>query len=176
MRKLFPLLILALSFTLGSCGGDDKKEDSKEEKSGWSENQIEKFMESCVKNASANPGINAEDYCSCMMDKVMEKYPKAVSMSKMDMKWMMEEAQKCLGTDLPEPTETVSTTDEWDDNNKTAFINSCKSGFENNPNVDGEAYCSCMLEKVMVKYPKPSEAANIDQDWMKEEAKNCLGL
>ena len=42
------------------------------------------------------PGIDAEDYCSCMLDKVIKEYPTPKKAIKITMEWMIEEAQGCL--------------------------------------------------------------------------------
>jgi hypothetical protein len=81
-----PLLFI---FLFSSC-------NSEESKSNWPENEKEAFMTECTSNADSQPGIDAEDYCSCMLDKVMKEYPTPEDALKIDMEWMMEKAQECL--------------------------------------------------------------------------------
>lgn len=53
-------------------------------------------MTECTSNADSQPGIDAEEYCSCMLEKVMKEYPTPEDPLKIDMEWMMEKAQECL--------------------------------------------------------------------------------
>ncbi len=121
MKKIATFMFVALtSIALVSCGGEEKKDDKKEDKKetkkggddeeddkgsdmgssdGWPQAQQDQFMKTCVEKANENPGIDGEEYCSCMLDKVMEKYPNAMDATKIyqDQEWMMQEAAKCLG-------------------------------------------------------------------------------
>lgn len=90
------MFVALASVALISCGGEEEKKDD-EKKAGWSDEQVDQFMETCVKRASENADINAEEYCGCMMDKVKEKYPNPKDAGQMDMEWMQKEAAKCLG-------------------------------------------------------------------------------
>ena len=42
------------------------------------------------------PGIDAEDYCSCMLYKVMEEFPNPEDALQISVEWMMAKAQECL--------------------------------------------------------------------------------
>ena len=52
-------------------------------------------MNECIANMN-EPGVDAEDYCSCMLDKVMEEYATPDDALKINMEWLMEKAQECL--------------------------------------------------------------------------------
>lgn len=84
------MFVAVASLALISCGGDEKDGD-------WTKEQKDKFLDSCIGRAGANSEINAEEYCGCMLDKVIEKYPDPKDVNKVDEKWMQEEAAKCLG-------------------------------------------------------------------------------
>ncbi len=87
MKKFFKapaLVLVALAFTVASCGG------------GWSDDDKKKFMDKCSEGASAM-GEAGEKYCQCMLDKIVEKYPDPKTVDKdMDKEWMQKEAMKCL--------------------------------------------------------------------------------
>lgn len=110
--------MLVVSFALFSCGGEEKKDEKKDEKKteaknedhegddhaddhstsgGWPQVQQDAFMTNCVDGVKGTPEINGEEYCSCMLEKVMEKYPNAADAINMDRSWMQAEAVKCLG-------------------------------------------------------------------------------
>ncbi|MEZ4937095.1 MAG: hypothetical protein R2799_05830 [Crocinitomicaceae bacterium] len=114
MKKVKTILFVALtSFAIASCGGEEKKDEKKDEKkteaktdegsedhsstAKWDQSQQDQFMKTCVEGVKSNPQINGEEYCSCMLDKVMEKYPNPANALNMDKSWMQAEAVKCLG-------------------------------------------------------------------------------
>ena len=61
----------------------------------WPTSEKEGFITECVENMN-EPGIDAEDYCNCMLDKVIKEYPTPEDALKIDMEWMIKEAQTCL--------------------------------------------------------------------------------
>ena len=68
---------------------------------------------------------------------------------------------------------SCNSSDSWPENEKEAFIKNCATTTGSNiPNA--EDYCSCMLKKVIKKYPTPEDALKMDVEWMMSEAKNCL--
>ena len=84
MKKLATILGLFLfsSVVLTSCAtsGD-----------GWPEDEKKAFMETCVIE-----GVTTADYCSCMLEKVLKKFPEPEDALNMDMEWMMSEAEDCF--------------------------------------------------------------------------------
>ncbi len=63
----------------------------------WSQGEQDAFLNSCISEASKNEGINANEYCNCMLDKIMDKYPDPAKVGDIDQDWMTKEAAKCLG-------------------------------------------------------------------------------
>ena len=63
----------------------------------------------------------------------------------------------------------ISAGDGWPEEEKKAFMENCVI-----EGVTTADYCSCMLEKVLKKYPEPEDALNMDVDWMIAEAEDCL--
>ncbi len=74
---------------------------------------------------------------------------------------------------LPSCGEESVTTDSWPTSEKEGFITECVENM-NEPGVDAEDYCSCMLDKVIKEYPTPEEALKINMEWMIKEAQTCL--
>ena len=89
MKKFF-LIFAAIAlvgvFAITSCGNKNK----------WTEKDKMEFLETCVSEASANPGINGDTYCDCMLEKIMVKYPDPKDADKVTMLEVMEWAQECL--------------------------------------------------------------------------------
>ncbi len=79
--------LFAIALALTSCGSGGGK---------WSDDEQKAFMDNCTPGASENPGIDAEKYCSCMLEKIMDEYPKAVDADKMTMEEMTDMAKDCM--------------------------------------------------------------------------------
>jgi len=92
MKKIISftsVLVIVSLLILPSCGEESKATDS------WPTSEKEGFITECVENMN-EPGIDAEDYCNCMLDKVIKEYPTPEDALKIDMEWMIKEAQTCL--------------------------------------------------------------------------------
>lgn len=79
-----------------------RKSDAEESKTasysdGWSKENQENFMTTCVDKAKASMGESkATNYCSCMLTKIEELYPNAEEVSKLTMEKTTELAKECL--------------------------------------------------------------------------------
>jgi hypothetical protein len=87
-------LLFVTSIFISSCGIFGKTK-----KSQWSEVEREAFMGACVEGLAGTPGIDAKDYCNCMLEKLEEKYPSAMDAQNMDENLMQEWAVECLQGD-----------------------------------------------------------------------------
>lgn len=85
MKTALISALLVMTIMMISCKGG-----------GWSKAEKDAFVDNCVPGASENPEIDAEKYCNCMLDKVMEKYPKAEDADKVTMEEMFDMAQGCI--------------------------------------------------------------------------------
>jgi hypothetical protein len=63
---------------------------------------------------------------------------------------------------------------EWPQAEQDAFIENCVPGAQENTEIDAEAYCACMLEKMMKEYPEPEDVEDMDMGQMMDMAKDCL--
>lgn len=65
--------------------------------------------------------------------------------------------------------------DKWPKEEKEAFIKSCiKNAKTNMTDEDAKAYCDCMLEKVIEKYPTPEQATKLSTEEAQKMAVKCL--
>ncbi|HBS86501.1 MAG: hypothetical protein A2W91_19990 [Bacteroidetes bacterium GWF2_38_335] len=62
----------------------------------------------------------------------------------------------------------------WADEERSIFLEECQNGLKDQPTIDAEKYCSCMLEKIEIEYPNYMDAQNISQAEMNEWAVDCL--
>lgn len=65
---------------------------------------------------------------------------------------------------------------KWTAEEKKEFLENCNEELSLSPELDGETYCNCMLEKIMKKYPTPKEAEKITMVETLEWAQDCLGV
>lgn len=177
MNKLLLFVALAtLSFSFIVVNTNFDNTDG-----GWTKTEKDSFMKSCTDKLDGTEGINAEAYCSCMLTKIMKKYPSPTDALNIDQDWMKSEATKCLGStekdDKKKPkkkkqSKNATWAKEYQDN----FLTTCIESSKGEASIDGPSYCNCMLEKIMVKYPNPNNLEEMDEDWMVKEAAKCLGL
>jgi len=88
MKRLIKTIgsLLFCSIALISCSGGDSSSSG-----GWADAEIKDYMDNCV-----TPGVATKDYCSCMLEKIMDKYPNPEDAAAIDMEWVMSEVEDCL--------------------------------------------------------------------------------
>jgi hypothetical protein len=63
----------------------------------------------------------------------------------------------------------------WGSKDEDAFMESCVSGAKASMGASkAEAYCSCVLEKIEVKYPSAIDALKLNTEDMMQMAQDCL--
>ncbi len=73
MKKIISFtsaLVVISLLLLPSCGTEEQEHLTLGQTS-----EKEAFMTECVEKAWMNQVVDAEDYCSCMLDKVVKEYP-----------------------------------------------------------------------------------------------------
>jgi hypothetical protein len=65
---------------------------------------------------------------------------------------------------------------KWTDNDKADFYSGCLNSATKNHDIkDPKSYCSCLLQKIVAKYPNANDAKYIKYDsTAKELARECL--
>jgi len=67
------------------------------------------------------------------------------------------------------------TSGKWGSAEEDSFMKSCVDGAKNSMGASkAESYCSCVLEKIEVKYPSAIDALKMDVNDMMEMAKDCV--
>lgn len=160
MKILISIFTLSLSFLFFNPSfSQDKK---------WSDAGKNAFLEKCFTGGKKEMGnIISWNYCSCMLDKLMSDFKDEQAALKVSEKWMTKNAKKCLKA-------AKSVKGKWSMEQQTAFVKSCANSVGTDLGIDAEGYCTCMLEKTMEKYPDVNDAAKMDQEWLKKEAKRCV--
>ncbi|MGZ3845730.1 MAG: hypothetical protein ACXVBH_06720 [Flavisolibacter sp.] len=69
-----------------------------------------------------------------------------------------------------------SCTRKWNDKDKSEFYSGCLSSATANKDIkDPKTYCSCLLQKVVAKYPNANDAKYIKYDsTVKQLARECM--
>ncbi|HEY6955578.1 MAG TPA: hypothetical protein VI385_10055 [Flavisolibacter sp.] len=69
-----------------------------------------------------------------------------------------------------------SCTRKWSDKDKSEFYSGCLSSATANKDIkDPKKYCSCLLQKVVAKYPNANDAKYIKYDsTAKQLARECM--
>lgn len=70
----------------------------------------------------------------------------------------------------------ISCKSKWTDKDKSDFYSGCLSSATTNKDIkDPKTYCSCLLQKVVAKYPNANDAKYIKYDsTVKVLARECL--
>lgn len=190
MKKLllFSTALFLSAALLNSCGNKEKEgegDDKSEEKSGWSDTEKNAYMKACVNSASASIGEDqAEDYCSCTMDKIMEKYPSAMDLNKVEASEkndiIMGVAKECMGEFMDSDEPTSSSDGEggatnWSQASYDAYMNSCVNSAKSAMGEEkATSYCSCTAEALQISYPDETTLGSLSQDDIQKVAMECL--
>ena len=80
-----------------STPSNSSNNSSNSSSASWSASDQKEFMDNCTPGASKSLGqAKANDYCSCMLTKIMQEYPKSSDASNMPKSRMSELATQCL--------------------------------------------------------------------------------
>ena len=75
---------------------NEYSEQIDEMNSTWTDDQISEFLNSCNEGLGEQDLINNEDYCNCMLGKIMAKYPNAIDAVNIGEEEMTQMAADCL--------------------------------------------------------------------------------
>lgn len=86
--------IIAALFLLAACSSGGSKKTAK---SAWPEDQQKAFMENCTNTAQNGMDPDqAQKYCDCMLQKMMDKYPDVNDAGNINIDEMTDMASGCL--------------------------------------------------------------------------------
>lgn len=133
----------------------------------WEDHEKDDFKKQCMQGAARESFMRPEQYCDCMLEKLMVKYPNPD-----DMREQMspdelaafaltcaDSAQKDMVVWLPEV--------------EKAFSDSCLSMAQREQKNQPEQYCSCVLENVKKQFKTSEELAKIDTKAMQAIGSSC---
>ncbi|MBN2682763.1 MAG: hypothetical protein JXR58_09670 [Bacteroidales bacterium] len=68
----------------------------------------------------------------------------------------------------------IDNLNSWTKEEMNEFMTACIGGVDENSGIDAEAYCSCMAEKIMKKYPNPIDVMKLTELEIEKMAIGCV--
>lgn len=167
--------------------GRNERENNNDE-GGWTSEEKQKALRDCVDAMENKVDENtARNYCSCVLEKTMQKYS---SYEKADA--MATEAEgeswgrQCQG-ELTNNRDNNNDRNndrnygvQWSGNDETRFMNDCESSARQNVSAQrATQYCDCMLQKVKKLFSSYAEAdkglLQMSKDELNSMVEDCNG-
>ncbi|MES2387368.1 MAG: hypothetical protein V4543_05170 [Bacteroidota bacterium] len=132
----------------------------------WFPEEKESFLASCMNGADYNQVPKAKEFCDCYQQKTEKKYPN-YDVRDWDTDTLEKFRNQCH--DSLTPDEVI-----WPEVSRNAFMKSCLDlpDAKNQPNP--AAWCSCVLEKVITKFPDTDKLAALTQDSLHDIGRSCV--
>jgi hypothetical protein len=131
----------------------------------WTMEDRQAFVVSCL----SEPGLrqdSAQNYCSCMQEKIEKSYPNVAEAYKLTQEEAVEMAKACFAQ--------ISVTRSWGEIERNLFINECMNG--TNKTMEQEnarSYCTCLLEKLEKQFPNVFAVGNASGELLSKWAEEC---
>jgi len=155
MKKLLLFLIVPGLIILSSC------------KARWSEEDKADLKKRCIEQDAIRFGFSEpEKHCDCIIKKIISKYPNPNSFENMELGEYGQIVAECQGTDRA--TRVI-----WPESIQQAFVDSCTSMARSQGNADPGAYCKCVLNGIMNRYPTNDSLEKMSPDVLKEISSGC---
>ena len=142
----------------------------------WNEGDKMKNFYACVGEASKlTSESKARKYCSCVLEQAQAKFPDpqdyeilAKQGQKVLLEVMGDEIIACTQQHITDPKDVTTTEIEWTASAEAIFKNHCINQLQADaPQLNADAYCSCMTEKMKYRFPYYNEF--IKKSFNKEE-------
>jgi len=141
----------------------------------WTAEGKEKFLQQCLSSAATSFNKEAAGkYCSCMFEKISSLYSTDAHADKVTQQVVDTLANECVAELMEEKEKNTTYGAWWSAEIRKEFISSCKEKLKGS-SVDGEKYCSCALEEMILLFPDPLNATNVKDADLFKIAEKCLG-
>ena len=155
MKNLILFLILPAFLVLSSC------------KARWSEEDKAKLLKRCIEVDAPRFGFSdSEKHCDCIIKKITSKYPNPNSFENMELGEYGQMVAECQGIDRA--TRVI-----WPESTQQAFVDSCTSMARSQGKTDPGAYCKCVLNGIMNRFPTNDSLEKMPPDVLKEISSGC---
>jgi hypothetical protein len=155
MKNLLFVLFLPGLLFLSSC------------KARWSEEDKEVLRKRCIEQDAIRFGFSdPEKHCDCIIKKIISKYPNPNSFENMELGEYGQMVAECQGIDRA--TRVI-----WPESAQQAFVDSCTSMAKTEGKPDPAAYCKCVLNGIMTRFPTNDSLEKMPPDALREISENC---
>lgn len=151
--KRLPLQICLAAMLLG-CKAEWQKEDK------------ERIKADCLLAAQKYGFDEPEKHCDCVLNRIISRYPNPNEFENMEMGEFGNIVLECQGKD-------VGTRVIWPEKTQKAFVDSCTSMARRENKNEPKAYCTCVLEEIMKRYPTNDDLSTMNAREMADMAKRC---
>lgn len=141
----------------------------------WTAEGKDKFLQQC--RSSAATSFNKEaagNYCNCMLNKISAAYSSESAVATIQQTEIDTLAAECVSELMVEKEKNSTYGAWWSAEVRKEFISSCQEKLKGS-SVDGEKYCSCALDEMIILFPDPLNATNIKDADLYKIAVKCLG-
>jgi hypothetical protein len=152
--KIEKLILAFILAALGSC------------KAEWSDHEKERILADCRLAAEKYGFTEPEKHCDCVLRTIINRYPNPNQFENMEMGEFGEIVNQCQGQEM-------STRIIWPERTQKAFVDSCISMMKGQGNSNPKAYCTCVLEEIIQRYPTNDSIAGIKPSELAEIGRAC---
>lgn len=139
---------------------NNDREDKAPAKDKWSRADIADFNRDCEKNMSDIKEMTTrqmEDYCACLLEKFQDKYDSYDEMDKKSSyeegKEVGDECKSALTGKKDYNSRSRETSAGWTERGRQQWMDQCtESVGDNMSSRNKQEYCSCILEKLELRY------------------------
>jgi len=177
LNHLFLSLVVILFISCTSGKKKDAMEESQTQDATvaqhqWTDENKLEFERNCVGFLEREGVVNAKEYCDCLLEASVEKYPDpdvAAELEQNDIVHMFEES-KCLDDIL-----LIKIVDPWTEEVEKLFVEHCqKAQAEQGVTEDAaQAYCDCALVEIKQIVPNPHHVMSLTQEELDHILDKC---
>ena len=131
----------------------------------WTPEERANFLTGCVSLNTEHANKKPAEFCLCLQRKVEAAYPEH-DLDILEPDSLQKYQTFC--TDSLNGTPVV-----WPESAKKIFITECEKLAAEQKRIDPPAFCNCVLNGVMARYPSAEEMSMLNPDSMRAIGKNC---
>lgn len=140
----------------------------------WTNEGKDKFLQQCLTSAATSFNKEAAgNYCNCLLEKITAVYSTEADAANAPQLVIDTLANKCVAKLMEAKEKNTTYGAWWSAEIRKEFISSCQNKLKGS-SVDGEKYCSCALEEMILLFPDPLNAVNIKDADLFKIAEKCL--
>lgn len=135
-------------------------------KAEWQETEKKKIRSDCMLAAEKYGFTNPDVHCDCVLKKIINRYPNPNDFENMEMGEFGQIVNECQGQEL-------STRIIWPDKVQNAFVDSCTSMAKEAGRANPDAYCRCVLDELILRFPTNDSLSKILPAALPEISRSC---